>query len=76
MWEYGRRWKTRDIILPFNYDLWRNIMKGCDNFVQNISFKVGDGRRVYFLGHSWCGNIIVLHMEKSSILRRLDLPEF
>lgn len=51
-------------------------MKDCDNFVQNISFKVGDGRRVYFLGHSWCGNIIVLHMEKSSILRRLDLPEF
>lgn len=52
-------WRTRDIVLPFGCGLWRNIMKRWDYFVENISFKVGVGRRVYFWEHNWCGKLIL-----------------
>lgn len=37
--------------------VWRNITKGWVNFYKNFSFKVGDGRRISFWGHIWCGNM-------------------
>lgn len=41
-------WRTRDIALPSWCGLWRNILKGWDVFLRNISFKVGDWARLIF----------------------------
>lgn len=35
-------------------------MKGREAFYGNIYFKVGDGRRVSFLGQKWCGDLVFL----------------
>lgn len=51
-------WKIRDIE-PFGCWGWKNILKGCDNFVENILFKLGVGKRVYFRGHNWCENVLL-----------------
>ncbi|KAF3618130.1 hypothetical protein FXO38_12830 [Capsicum annuum] len=40
--KYGIRdwgWRTRDIVLPFGCNLWRNVINGLDSFVENISLK-------------------------------------
>lgn len=45
--------RTRVIILPFGGGLWRNIVKGWDNFCENTSFKVRNGRTVKFGGQDF-----------------------
>lgn len=37
--------------------LWSTILKGCEEFRAFMSFRVGDGRRVGFGGHRWCGSL-------------------
>lgn len=51
----SRNWRTRDVIMPFGRGLWRNTIKGWDDFSENISFKVGmEGEN--FRGRRWGGD--------------------
>lgn len=34
-------------------------MKGWEEFSRHISFRVGDGRRVSFWNHKWCGEYVL-----------------
>lgn len=52
----GRGWRTKDVRMLCGSGLWRNMMKGWVEFSGNISFRIGDGRRVSFRGHKWCGH--------------------
>lgn len=45
IWNNGRGWRTNEIIIPFGSGVWRNITKGWNAFDDNITFRVGDGRR-------------------------------
>lgn len=54
-------WRTNDVTMPFECGVWRNIMKGWHDFYGNISFRVGDGRRVNFWSHKWCGGLLAVY---------------
>lgn len=42
--------------MPFRCRLWRNILKGWEDFNVNISFKVGNGKRINLWKHTLCGD--------------------
>lgn len=76
----GGEWRTRDVTMPFGCGLWRNILNGWDDFKVNISFKVGDGRRVRFWGHRWCGDNLLKDdfpsLHRISCQRELTIHQF
>nr|XP_016496380.1 PREDICTED: uncharacterized protein LOC107815330 [Nicotiana tabacum] len=51
----GGGWRTKAITTPFGCGMWRSIMKNWEAFSGNITYRVGDGRRINFWNHRWCG---------------------
>jgi hypothetical protein len=49
-------WSSLSMRLPHGVALWRGIMNGWEIFVQFIQLRVGNGRRVKFWEHVWCGD--------------------
>ncbi|KAL6321191.1 hypothetical protein AAG906_015535 [Vitis piasezkii] len=55
--EEGGRWISREIREGYGVGLWKEIRKEGVLMLKNVSFTVGDGRRVKFWKDIWCGNI-------------------
>nr|XP_016498719.1 PREDICTED: uncharacterized protein LOC107817408 [Nicotiana tabacum] len=51
----GGGWRTKAIITPFGCGMWRSITKNWEAFSGNITYRVGDGRKINFWNHRWCG---------------------
>ncbi|KAI8530701.1 hypothetical protein RHMOL_Rhmol11G0080100 [Rhododendron molle] len=49
-------WASLDVRTPYGMALWRGIMNGWEAFGKNTRRAVGDGRRVKFWEHVWCGD--------------------
>ena len=50
-------WSTRGVREGYGVGLWKEISKEGLLLLNNVSFSVGDGKRVRFSKDIWCGNI-------------------
>ena len=50
-------WSTRGVREGYGVGLWKEISKEGLLLLNNVSFSVGDGKRVRFWKDIWCGNI-------------------
>lgn len=41
-------WRKKDVNVPYGCRMWRNILKGWEEFSSKVSFWVGDGMRLVF----------------------------
>ena len=48
-------WGTKTVTSPYGVSLWRYIRSGSLNFSKLLVYDVGDGTRVKFWKHVWCG---------------------
>ncbi|RVW95972.1 putative ribonuclease H protein [Vitis vinifera] len=55
--EEGGGWISREVREGYGVGFWKEIRKEGFLMFQNVSFAVGDGRRVKFWKDIWCGNI-------------------
>ena len=49
-------WCTKKVTNPYGVSLWRYIRSGWLNFSKFLVYDVGDGTRVKFWKHVWCGD--------------------
>ncbi|KAL4637913.1 hypothetical protein ACB092_03G112400 [Castanea dentata] len=49
-------WCMKKVTSPYDVSLWRFIRSGWVNFPKLLWYDVGDGTRVKFWKHVWCGN--------------------
>ena len=49
-------WCTKKVSSPYGVSLWRYIRSGWLNFSKLLVYDVGDGTRVKFWKHVWCGD--------------------
>ena len=49
-------WCTKKVTTPYGVSLWRYIRSGWLNFSKLLVYDVGDGTRVKFWKHVWCGD--------------------
>uniref|UniRef100_A0A7N2M263 Importin N-terminal domain-containing protein n=1 Tax=Quercus lobata TaxID=97700 RepID=A0A7N2M263_QUELO len=49
-------WCTKKVTSPYGVSLWRYIRSGWLNFSKFLVYDVGDGTRVKFWKHVWCGD--------------------
>ena len=57
--KYGNSWGgwcTKKVTSPYGVSLWRYIRCGWLNFSKLLIYDVGDGIRVKFWKHVWCGD--------------------
>ena len=54
--EEGGGWSTCEIREGYGVGFWKEIRKEGSLRLKNITFSVGDGRRVRFWKGKWCGN--------------------
>ena len=57
--KYGNSWGgwcTKKVTSPYGVSLWRYIRCGWLNFSKLLVYDVGDGTRVKFWKHVWCGD--------------------
>lgn len=52
-------WCTKQSNSPHRIGAWKHICKYLENFLQQISFKVGNGLKVKFWKDRWLGNFIL-----------------
>ena len=55
--EEGGGWISREVREGYGVGFWKEIRKEGVLMFKNVSFTVGDGRRVKFWKDIWCGNI-------------------
>ena len=54
--EEGGGWSSREVREGYGVGFWKEIRKEGSLLLKNITFSVGDGRRVRFLKDIWCRN--------------------
>ena len=57
--KYGNDWGdwcTKKVTCAYGVNLWRYISSGRLNFSNLLLYEVGDGSRVKFWKHVWCGD--------------------
>ena len=58
--EFGEEsggWNSREVRERYGVGFWKEIRKEGSLLLKNVSFAMGDGRRVRFWKDIWCGNI-------------------
>ena len=73
-------WCTKEMTSPYEVNLWRYIRSGWLNFSKLLVYNVGDGTRVKFWKHVWCGDCTLqeafpefYYLSRSKIPRWLKL---
>ena len=54
--KYGNDWCTKKVTSAYGVNLWRHIRSGWMSFSKLHMYDVGDGTRVKFWKHVWCGD--------------------